>query len=133
MNVPTLFLDFDGVLHADAVYLDRASGKPVLAEGFSTMFEWAPALHAILDSYPAVQVVLSTSWASHFGFDAARAYLPPGIAERVVDCVWRKDEWMVHKITPRHFHQLYRFEQIEQYVRRKGLTNWIALDNDALG
>ena len=132
-TMPTLFLDFDGVLYADPVYIDRLTGFPVLAEEFGTLFEWAPILEDILLRHPKVEVVLSTSWASHFDCETARNNLPSFTASRVVDCVWRKDEWPVHCITPKHFYQLYRFEQIEQYVRRKNLTNWVALDNDARG
>ena len=132
-NQPTLFLDFDGVLHADPVYIDRLTGFPVLAEEFGSPFEWAPILDAILPRYPDVEVVLSTSWSSHFDCETARNNLPWFAASRVVDCVWRKDEWPAHGISPKHFYDMYRFEQIEQYVRRKGLTNWVAIDNDARG
>ncbi len=130
---PTLFLDFDGVLHADPVFLEVRTGKPVLDPEFGILFEWAPALDRILSWFAPVQIVLSTTWAARLGFEEARAYLPAGLASRVVDCVWRKDEYLVNGLTPSHFHQMYRFEQIEQYVKRKGLTNWLAIDNDARG
>lgn len=79
---PTLFLDFDGVLHPDKVYRER--GKIVLKmDGFS-LFEWPPLLEEILMPHPDLQIVLSTSWVRVLGFDEALAWLPPGLQQRVV-------------------------------------------------
>jgi len=63
-NSHILFLDFDGVLHPDAVYMRRQ--RPILkAEG--ALFMWAPILVQILDDFPMVSLVLSTSWFRHLG------------------------------------------------------------------
>ena len=131
MTNATLFVDSDGVLHADPVFLDSKSRKPVLAPEFGTLFQWTPPLERILTKfYPTVEIVLSTSWASVLGFEEARSYLPPALAQRVVDRVWRRDEWPLHRLTKRQFGQLSRYEQILQYVNRKQITRWVALDND---
>ena len=131
MTNATLFLDYDGVLHADPVFLDSRSRKPVLAPEFGPLFQWTPPLERILTKfYPTVEIVLSTSWASVLGFEEARSYLPPALAERVVDCVWKKNEWPVHRLTKRQLGQMSGCEQILQYVNRKQLTRWVALDND---
>lgn len=53
-----LFLDFDGVLHPDAVYLTR-HGVELRAEG--ELFMWAPILEKLLDDCPHIKVVLTTS------------------------------------------------------------------------
>ncbi len=69
-----LFLDFDGVLHPDGVYLVK--GRPVLrAEG--ALFMWAPLLADALKNYPAVQIVLSTGWAHDLRFARAPAFFHP--------------------------------------------------------
>lgn len=54
-----LFLDFDGPMHPDAVYVMK--GKITLrAEGIS-LFEHAPVLVELLEPHPHVKIVLSTS------------------------------------------------------------------------
>ncbi|HCE7213786.1 TPA: hypothetical protein NIB84_004757 [Pseudomonas aeruginosa] len=58
-----LFLDFDGVLHSDAVLMTR-KGPKLRAEG--SLFMWVDILIEVLEDCPHVQVVLSTSWARHF-------------------------------------------------------------------
>ena len=127
---PTLFLDFDGVLHPDPVFMDNRTGKPVLSDEFGTLFEWVPILDHIMAEYPSVEIVLSTSWAAKLGFEEARRYLPASLGERIINCVWRKDEWLVHKVTQRRFEQMSRYLQIRQYVNRHKLSRWLALDDD---
>lgn len=67
------FLDFDGVLHPDAVFMTR-KGPILRAEG--ALFMWAGLLADVLHDFPQVQVVLSTSWVRYLGFSRARSYLP---------------------------------------------------------
>lgn len=121
---PTLFLDFDGVLHPDEVYC--IGGKIVLRmDGFS-LFEWAPMLEDILRPYPHLQLVLSTSWVRVVGFDAACARLSEGLQQRVVGATW-------HRHGPRGWEYLSRFEQIQRNVERHGHARWLAIDNDDAG
>ena len=62
-----LYLDFDGVLHPDEVYIVK--DKVVLrAEG--RLFMWADRLAEALADRPAVRVVLSTSWVCGFHADS---------------------------------------------------------------
>jgi hypothetical protein len=80
-----LFLDFDGVLHPDAVYLER--GRPVLrADG--ELFMWSRHLLDALASAPHVRIVLSTSWARELRFARARDYLPADLRPRVIGSTW---------------------------------------------
>ena len=75
---PVIFLDFDGVLHPDAVYLER--GRPVLrAEG--ELFMWTGHLVEALACHPDVHIVLSTSWARELRFARARDHLPAELRE----------------------------------------------------
>jgi hypothetical protein len=130
---PTLLLDFDGVLHPDPVFLNMKTREISIDPRLGTLFQWAPVLEQILSESPPVDIVLSTSWAAHLGFEAAKKHLPTALASRVVDCVWQKDEWQIHRITPGRFHRMTRYQQIAQYVRRKKLSRWLAIDDDDLG
>ena len=133
LTAPTLFLDFDGVLHPDPVFINLKTREITLDPKLGTLFEWAPILERVLDESLPVDIVLSTSWAARLGFEGALQYLSPALAARVVDCVWRRDDWPIHRITPGRFHRLTRYQQISLYVRRKKLSRWIAVDDDDFG
>ncbi|MDD3326566.1 MAG: HAD domain-containing protein [Zoogloea sp.] len=125
-----LFLDFDGVLHPDAVYLER--GRPVLrADG--ELFMWAGHLVDALARAPHARIVLSTSWARELRFARARDYLPAELRPRVIGATWHsgmasdaehrplgRDTWW--DTSP-------RYQQIRRYADRAGLTDWIAVDD----
>lgn len=121
-----LFLDFDGVLHPDAAFLDK--GRPVLrADG--ELFMWASHLIDALAPHPHVKIVLSTSWVRVRGFSRARDALPEPLCKRVIGATWhtaigRDDEsyWWWTNAT--------RYQQIVRYVERAKLERWIALDDD---
>lgn len=129
-----LFLDFDGVLHPDAVYLER--GRPVLrAEG--TLFMWAPQLIAVLADAPDVRIVLSTSWARELGFSRARDYLPADLQPRVIGSTWhsRMATDVEHRPLGREtwWDTATRYQQIKRYADRAGLKCWGAVDDNPEG
>jgi hypothetical protein len=64
-----LFLDYDGVLHPEQVYL--VDGRPKF-RGEGTLFMWAPILIKALSPFPKVKIVLSTSWVRLRGFNRAK-------------------------------------------------------------
>lgn len=116
-----LFLDYDGVLHGEAVWLD-ANNKPYLDERYDhQLFAWAPLLEQALAPYPDLEIILSTTWVFRLGFDVAKSYLPAAIRDRVVD----------HTCThPWRFSRATRYEQIRGYVARNHLERWLAIDDD---
>ena len=120
-----LFLDYDGCLHADDVYL--IDGVPVMRREGAQIFEHANMLAKILAPFPDVQIVLSTSWVGIFNFVRAKLYLPQSVQQRVVGTTYEyrtdKQEWS----------ELSRFEQIIRYVRAKNVQSWLALDDDDTG
>jgi hypothetical protein len=122
-----LFLDFDGVLHPDAVFLTR-KGPKLRAEG--ALFMWAGLLVEVLEDFPHVQVVLSTSWVRHLGFSRAKACLPGPLQARVIGATWHSamgkgwfDQTWWDKAS--------RYEQICRYVERACLSNWVSVDDDS--
>lgn len=121
---PVLYLDYDGVLHPDAVY-SRQGQFELRAAGHS-LFESAAILDELLSPYPCVQLVLSSSWVRILGFEAARAHLPEGLAARVVGATWHpafnQFEWL-HM--PRH-------AQIARHLAAFKIRHWVAIDDDHL-
>ncbi len=123
MNLhPVLFLDFDGCLHPDNVR--RVDGKPVLLAEGSELFEHAALLATLLEPYPDLQLVLSTSWVRAFGFEESVRHLPADLQRRVVGNIHEfctdVYEWC----------ELSRFDQVMRYVVGKGVESWLALDDD---
>jgi hypothetical protein len=128
-----LFLDFDGPLHPDAAY--RIPGKGIVLKTCNVPDEFAdaelfchvPRLEAVLADFPAVRIVLSTSWVEAIGFSRAKARLSPALQERVIGATYHKH------YTPRWHYQT-RFEQILEHVGRHRLgSRWVAIDNDNTG
>lgn len=129
-----LFLDFDGVLHPDEVYLIR--GRPVLqAEG--ELFMWAPLLVDVLADFPEVRIVLSTSWARDLRFNRARQWLPEPLRARVIGSTWHSAmaenlEGFGHlRLT--WYDRATRYQQIRRYVDRARLADWLAIDDQPSG
>ncbi|AJX17220.1 HAD domain-containing protein [Burkholderia ubonensis] len=125
-TTPTLFLDYDGTLHAGHALLDGEdqitldSGRP--------LFEFAPLLVEMLMPYPTVEIVLTTSWLQHLPLDRVVAYLPPELARRVVGTT--KD------IKPRLSYEQSgagRTDVITSYAYGRRLKNWLAIDDSVYG
>lgn len=129
-----LFLDFDGVLHPDAVYLER--GRPVLRAA-GELFMWSRYLVDALANAPHVRIVLSTSWARELRFARARDYLPAELRAKVIGATWHSgmasdDE---HRPLGRGtwWDTSTRYQQIRRYADRAGLAQWIAVDDHPEG
>jgi hypothetical protein len=129
MNTHILFLDFDGVLHPDAVYLGR-QGPILKVKG--ALFMWAPILVQILDEFPMVSIVLSTSWVRHLGHKRAARFLPRELQDRVIGATWHSSmakTW----VDETQWDESTRYNQICRYAARSQLQKWIALDDDGQG
>lgn len=126
-----LFLDFDGVLHPDAVYRER--GRPVLRDQ-GELFMWSGRLVDVLVNRPDVRLVLSTSWAREFGFSRARRYLPPALRSRVIGATWHSGMLHDADFYPGNWwDQATRHEQIRRWVSRAAVQDWIAIDDQPEG
>lgn len=122
-----LFLDFDGVLHPNEVYLARGRNVELRADGHE-LFEQADLLVQLLEPHPLIQIVLSTSWV--FGlkcFDEVKGRLPKALQDRVVGATWHSSmshyQWL----------SMTRYEQIMTYVLSRPLLDWIAIDDNDEG
>lgn len=121
----TLFLDFDGVLHPDSVY--REPGRGIHLRGGGGLFMHAPALEEALEPFPAVQIVLSTTWVSVLGFASAKKRLSTALQDRVVGATYHRR----HTVT---WESQTRYQQIIAHVIRRGLgARWVAVDDETEG
>ncbi|XLZ73147.1 HAD domain-containing protein [Massilia sp. SR12] len=120
-----VYLDFDGVLHHDAVYWSPKVGIHMRAPG-AVLFEWAPILEQLLAPYPGAKIVLSTSWVRVKSFDFAKKQLPQSLQERVVGATFHRRE--MRKWT---FDNMSRGAQVYADVQRRQPAAWVAIDNDA--
>ena len=121
---PTLYLDFDGVLHPDEVYRRRDGSILVkYVPGMNAaLFMWAAGLEERIFNRD-VQVVLATSWVKVLGFQRALDRLPESIASKVVGSTYhssRRQDW----------DQYTRYQQIQGHATRHRIQTWLALDND---
>lgn len=107
----TIYLDFDGVLHAD--------GEAALDEQFRLianpkLFCWRGQLDTLLAPYPAVRIIVSSDWRRLFGDDALVRLLGPlggrfcGVVETFGGT---------------------RASEVESDASRRGISRWLALDD----
>lgn len=125
-----LFLDYDGVLHPDAVYL-TSRGVELRAAG--ELFMWALILVEALAPHQDLRIALSTSWARNLGFHRARSVLPAELQSRVIGATWHS---AMGKGWPDFipWDAQTRYEQIQAYLSRLNApASWIAIDDDDQG
>lgn len=123
-NDLVLFLDYDGVLHPDAVYRTK-HGLELRAPG--EMMMHAHILTSLLQDFPDVRIVLSTSWARLLGYSRAKAALPAELQARVVSATWHS---RMTRSQIEGYDSWSRHEQIRAAVTRAGITRWLAIDDD---
>lgn len=83
---------------------------------------------AVISHYPALKVVLSTSWVQTFGLEKTLEFLPESLQRRVISATYdpeSPDAW--------RYSRLMRYDAIALDVKRRKPTRWLALDDDALG
>lgn len=133
-DVPTLFLDFDGVLHPDEVY--RIKGKPTL-KGEGSLFMWESVLVDLMAEHRNIQIVLSTSWVRELGFHRARGYLSDRLRSKIIGGTWhsrmKHDREEFNRPNTTWWDQATRYQQIMRYVNRAQLSHWIAIDDQVKG
>jgi len=126
-----VFLDYDGVLHPDAVYRRLNGHIELRAPG--ALFMWTPVLVEALAPYSNMRIVLSTSWVRELGFRRALAFLPADLAGRVIGATWHS---AMSTATDGiiQWDQQSRYDQISAHLDRQTVpVPWLAIDDDAVG
>lgn len=122
-----VYLDFDGVLHPEAVYWKPSLGA-YLAENWVAaghrLFEHANLLEELLSPYPDVRIVLSTSWVVQYRFSGAAKRLPASLRERCIGATFHT------QVMDRYlFQSMTRGAQVSADVRRRRPDAWLAIDD----
>jgi len=126
MRTDVLYLDFDGVLHPEDVWIDQ--GTPyVRSPSGHVLFENAPALESLLQPYPHLKIVLSTTWVRRFRYRGAANFLLPALRTRCVGATWHQDMGRYR------FDFMSRGEQVLDDVERRRPKTWLAIDDDTTG
>jgi hypothetical protein len=122
-----LYLDFDGVLHDEDVWLHPERGI-VMATPGRRLFEWQSILVDLLAPHPEVNIVLSTAWVWAKSFSYAKSQLHASLQARVVGSTYAED-----RMDRREFTMLPRGMQIWGDVFRREPLDWFAIDDDGFG
>lgn len=117
MNV--LYLDFDDVLHGDGLI------NPLRPETRGQILvESVPILVRLLEPYPDLKLVLSTSWVRQLALTRARKALPPSLRKQVIGAIYHG----------RHMREEdTRYEQVIADVARRRPRKWLVIDDDLDG
>ena len=128
-----VFLDFDGVLHPDAVY--KLANKPIELRAAGQLMMHSQILVDILKPFDA-SIVLSTSWVRSLGFSKTLKKMSPALARLVIGATWHSNmvdrtiyPYSTGKYVADPFNHWSRFEQINYYVIRNNVENWVAIDD----
>lgn len=119
-----LYLDFDGVLHHESVLWHPKRGAYLCAPLRYTLFQHADLLAGLLDPYPGVKIVLSTSWVRSYGCANTAKRLPDELRRRVIGATFHSQmDEPLFVDTPRGV-------QIWRDVVRRNPKDWLALDDE---
>jgi hypothetical protein len=123
-----IYLDFDGVLHADEAY---RTPRGIELRCAGTLFEHAGILIDALAPYPDARIILSTSWVRELGFNRAKEYLPDDLARLVIGATYHtkieRDEEFTSNM---RWTTMTRYEQIYSHAVRHQIGHWFAIDDD---
>lgn len=119
-----LYLDFDGVLHPDAVYQSK-QGLVLRAPG--ELFMHADILIEAIKVNPDIKIVLSTSWVNALGYQTTLNHMPKLLRDRVIGATYRKKSRDYY--TSHSFDHMTRFQQIHAHVKANAISSWVAIDD----
>lgn len=117
-----LYLDFDGVLHHENVLWRPRRGVYAGPPGFK-LFEHTALLAELLEPYPRVGIVLSTSWVRTFGYSRTVKRLSPDLGHRVLGATFHS------QMNEQSFIARPRGQQVLADVARRRPRDWLALDD----
>ena len=118
-----IFLDFDGVLHPDAVY--ARSNKHLELKALGALFMHAPVLINALVPFPEAQIILSTSWVRMLLYGRTLKKMPD-LRKRVAGATLHKG---MRQSDGDPFSWMTTYELIKSHIKPNGVKNLIAFDN----
>lgn len=121
-----LYLDFDGVLHHEDCRWNK-HGPYINGPVEYKVFQHVGLLEQLLEPYPQVKIVLSTSWVRTYGcIGAAKRMKSESLQKRVIGATFHS------KMDEAEFVAAPRGMQVwgDVYVRKP--SDWLALDDDYL-
>lgn len=118
-----LYLDFDGVLHHENALWHPKKGAYLCAPPGHRLFQHVDLLAEMLEPYPELLIVLSTSWVLRYGYSGAAKRLPAALRRRVVGSTFHS------AMNKDDFRELARGKQIWADVVRRLPRRWLALDD----
>ncbi|ATU63322.1 HAD domain-containing protein [Piscinibacter gummiphilus] len=125
-----LYLDFDGVLHPESVFIDAHRGIHLRGAFGRRLFENARVLIDELEPYPSLRLVLSTSWVRVLGYDRARGRLPHELQQRCIGATFHSRHHRTGKEDGvRPFPTALRGEEVLADVGRRRPRRWLAVDD----
>lgn len=130
-----LYLDLDGVVQHESVLFHPKRGvymNPALNQE-RRLFEWVSILVKILEPYPEVRLVLSSSWCVRPGYARTLKRLPADLSWRFIGGTYHKRIHGADPWTKETFLRTPRGVQILADVNRRKPQHWIALDDDLDG
>lgn len=122
-----LYLDFDGVLHHENVLWHPKVGPYLSAPEQYKIFMHVKLLEELLEPYPQLLIVLSTTWAKRYGITTAAKNLSPSLRNRVIGGTWHS------RMNSQEFLEKSRGVQIHEDAMRRKPRAWLALDDDFFG
>ena len=112
-----LMLDFDGVLHPDP------------CPGGDLLFCRLPVLEEVLREFPAVEIVITSTWRQTRSLSELKEFFSPDIAQRIIGATpnWQDHAELAEQIGPSYI----RSVEIEAWLRIRGQPwlQWLALDD----
>lgn len=110
-----LFLDFDGVLHPEPCYDD------------GQLFSCLPRLESVLRDFPAVEIVISSTWREKYCLAELKIFFSADIAARIIGVtpVWQEIPEIVDALGYQ------RHAEIEGWLRQseESWRSWLAIDD----
>ena len=125
-NKLVLYLGYDGVLHHENVMWHSLIGPCLSAPEEYKLFQHSNLLEQLLEPFPTLCIVLSTSWVGHCGYAKAARYLQPSLRYRVIGTTLNSH------VASSSFAGAPRGERVHQDVLQRLPRSWLALDNHAL-